>query len=65
MFISKFPEAIEFISDGPIGSVLDVVGPLSSLPPFLEAVIGDAEVSSGGDFIEHGIVVIGGQWSGL
>ena len=56
---SEIAQGVQFITDGSIVSILDVIRSLFSLPPFFEAVGGDADESRGADFIEHGIIVIG------
>ena len=58
MPISEFQQGLEFISNGAIGAILDVIGTLLALPPFLQGVLLDAKKPGSADFVEHGIIVI-------
>jgi hypothetical protein len=61
VFISKFHKGLEFISDDAILAILNVIGTLVALPPFLEAVGGDANKKGSACLVKNRIVVIRGQ----
>jgi hypothetical protein len=65
VFISEFHEGFEFITNHAIVSILNVVRPLIALPPFLEAVGGDANKKGSACLVEDRIVVIRGQRLGF
>lgn len=57
VFISECDERLEFISNGPIGAVLKVIGTQVALPLFFDAVGGDAEKGCCTCLVEDGIIV--------
>lgn len=59
MFVSEGSEGIHLISDGPIGTVLYVIGSRVALAPLLQDFGGEAEYLSRAIFVDDGIVVEG------
>jgi hypothetical protein len=65
VYIPKFHQVLEFITNGTIGPILDVIGSLVSLAPFLEAVGGEADKACGAELIEDWVIVVCRQGPGL
>ena len=63
--IPKFHQGLEFIANDAIVSILNVVRALVALPPFLEAIGGDADKVGSAYLVEDRIIVIGRQRLGL
>jgi hypothetical protein len=56
VYIAKFHQGFQFIANDTITPVLDVIGPLLALPPFLQAVGGDADEASRTQFVEDRVI---------
>jgi len=65
MPIPEFEQGLQLIANRTSGSILDVVGALAALAPFLEAVLSNADDKGGAGFVENRVIVIGRERLGL